>query len=395
MSYYKVDNVRSAASGNWLFILAALAPHVEPAIRKKPGRHVACPIHGGKDGFRLFKDAHITGGGVCNTCGSFHDGFELLKWLNRWNFKECLKEVGDLLNVEKTSTPVCSHEENKQQDPVTMFREPAKPWLVELKQEMEDRIERERLYSARLGKKIQEEWDKCVPFFSSVTEPMRLYLQNRKLIFNVEDIKKTDSLRFNPSMSYYDSDGNKVGDFPAIVSAIRNIKGEIITLHRTYITEDGKKAKVLNAKKIMSIPNGLDINGSSIRLGEPVDGVLGVAEGLETALSVFRATKIPVWSTVNATLMESFNVPEGVHTVLIWADRDRSKTGEISGYTLQAKLESEGINAYVIIPKIPVPPEAKGVDWNDVLISQGRYGFPSSQSLRNFFTKREVKCANN
>ncbi|ECS4958781.1 zinc-binding protein, partial [Salmonella enterica subsp. enterica serovar Typhimurium] len=54
MSYYKADTVREAANGNWLFILAALAPHLEPALRK-PGRHVSCPIHGGKDGFRLFK----------------------------------------------------------------------------------------------------------------------------------------------------------------------------------------------------------------------------------------------------------------------------------------------------------------------------------------------------
>ncbi len=37
MSYYKADTVREAANGNWLFILAALAPHLEPALRK-PGR---------------------------------------------------------------------------------------------------------------------------------------------------------------------------------------------------------------------------------------------------------------------------------------------------------------------------------------------------------------------
>ncbi|MFN7049792.1 primase-helicase zinc-binding domain-containing protein, partial [Proteus mirabilis] len=100
MSYYKADTVREAANGNWLFILAALAPHLEPALRK-PGRHVSCPIHGGKDGFRLFKDAHLTGGGVCNTCGANHDGFELLMWLNNWDFKQCLSEVGDYLGVEK------------------------------------------------------------------------------------------------------------------------------------------------------------------------------------------------------------------------------------------------------------------------------------------------------
>ncbi|MBZ3672428.1 hypothetical protein JT305_10370 [Salmonella enterica subsp. enterica serovar Senftenberg] len=85
--------------------LAALAPHLEPALRKH-GRHVSCPIHGGKDGFRLFKDAHLTGGGVCNTCGANHDGFELLMWLNNWDFKQCLSEVGDYLGVEKSNPSI-------------------------------------------------------------------------------------------------------------------------------------------------------------------------------------------------------------------------------------------------------------------------------------------------
>jgi len=108
MSYYKADTVRNAAVGNWLFILAALAPHLEPALRK-PGRHVGCPIHGGRDGFRLFKDVHETGGGVCNTCGAFHDGFELLMWINNLDFKQCLIEVGEYLGVEK--------EDNQTQQP--------------------------------------------------------------------------------------------------------------------------------------------------------------------------------------------------------------------------------------------------------------------------------------
>ncbi|NMS31090.1 DNA primase, partial [Vibrio parahaemolyticus] len=102
------------------------------------------------------------------------------------------------------------------------------------------------------------------------------------------------------------------------------------------------------------IPDGLDVNGAAIRLGEPTEGILGVAEGLETALSAYRVTQIPVWSTVNATLMESFEVPEGVHTVLIWADKDKSVTGEKSANVLKAKLEKRGIRVYVLLPKLPI-----------------------------------------
>lgn len=573
MSYYKAETVREAANGNWLFILAALAPHVEPALRK-PGRHVSCPIHGGKDGFRLFKDVHQTGGGVCNTCGAYHDGFELLMWLNNWDFKQCLSEVGDYMRVEKEQshyqqqTPAPSevpaqvkppvqqgpikvhtkvrdpklrksiagtliahgkapYENNEDNEPsyfafirdnrglertiwgvdleraiseseakygdeitmtnlgrepvtvvleikddqgnvigeqsmqthrntwlverrsatvtrlrvngpienvnvhaesttlvaqpvqaqtvaptlqhpihqnsdaveskakiVPMFREQPKPWLLELQEEMEKRLERERAYSARLREKIEKVWNECLPLSSQVTEPMRLYFKNRGLLFKVDEVENSDCLRFSPAMSYYDEDGNEVGKFPTIVCAIRDVNGNLVTLHRTYLTQSGKKAKVGNPKKMMPVPEGLDVNGAAVRLGEPTEGVLGVAEGLETALSAYRVSQIPVWSTVNATLMESFEVPKGVHTVLIWADKDQSITGEKSANVLKSKLEKLGIRVYVLLPKLPIPPKAKGIDWNDVLMSQGSLGFPNPRYLRDFIARRKAEYGN-
>ncbi|STS99804.1 Uncharacterised protein [Klebsiella pneumoniae] len=78
---------------------------------------------------------------------------------------------------------------------------------------------------------------------------MRLYFKNRELLFKVDEVEKTDCLRFNPAMAYYDEDGNEVGKFPAIVCAIRDVEGNLVTLHRTYLTQNGKKAKVGNAKR--------------------------------------------------------------------------------------------------------------------------------------------------
>jgi phage/plasmid primase-like uncharacterized protein len=51
---------------------------------------VPCPVHGGKDGFCLFRDPEQTGEGACNTSGTFHDGFALLMWVNRCCFPEAL-----------------------------------------------------------------------------------------------------------------------------------------------------------------------------------------------------------------------------------------------------------------------------------------------------------------
>lgn len=430
MSYYKADAVREAARNNWLFILEALAPGLEPALRK-PGRHVTCPFHGTKnrngkgDGFRLYKDAHVTGGGVCNSCGPKPDGFELLMWLNGWSFKECLEAVGDFLRVPKEQTGSTRRKtksraatarpglarnaqsgaavaESEPEDEtvappsdegkvVPLFREQAKPWLLEMQEEMEKRLERQRAYSARLHERIEQVWKECVPYLSEASEPMRRYLQNRGLLFPVTVVEQSDCLRFHPSLSYYDEDGNEVGKFPAIVCAIRDVDGNLVTLHRTYLTTTGKKAKVENVKKMMPIPDGLDVNGAAIQLGIPTEGILGVAEGLETALSAYRMSHIPVWSTVNATLMESFEPPAGVHTVLVWADRDKSMTGERSANVLKERLEKRGIQVFILLPKLPIPPREKSVDWNDVLLTQGRLGFPQPRYLRSFIARRGVR----
>ncbi len=66
--------VREAVRGRWVPVLQALVPELEAALAK-PGRHVSCPVHGGRDGFRLFKDVETSGGGICNTCGASPDTF--------------------------------------------------------------------------------------------------------------------------------------------------------------------------------------------------------------------------------------------------------------------------------------------------------------------------------
>lgn len=52
-----------------------------------------CPVHGGKDGFRLFEDYREAGLCVCNRCGNFRDGFTALQWLHGWSFAYTLFRV--------------------------------------------------------------------------------------------------------------------------------------------------------------------------------------------------------------------------------------------------------------------------------------------------------------
>ncbi|KXS30453.1 MAG: P4 alpha zinc-binding domain protein, partial [Candidatus Gallionella acididurans] len=75
----KAKELKQLASGRWESIVASLAPQLAQAIERLP-HHVPCPVHGGVDGFRLFRDFDETGGGVCNTCGIQHDGHTLIMW---------------------------------------------------------------------------------------------------------------------------------------------------------------------------------------------------------------------------------------------------------------------------------------------------------------------------
>lgn len=92
-----------------------------------------------------------------------------------------------------------------------------------------------------------------------------------------------------------------VGEFPAMLARLTNAEGKFITLHRTYLTADGSKAPVHSAKKLAAgaVENGV------IRL-YPAGGVVCLAEGIETALSVHALTGLPAWSVVSLSGMKRF-----------------------------------------------------------------------------------------
>jgi putative DNA primase/helicase len=62
--------------------------------------------------------------------------------------------------------------------------------------------------------------------------------------------------------------------------------------------------------------------GSAVRLA-PVgaDGVLGVSEGVETAMSAAIIHGVPVWACICAGNMAEFEPPEAVRKVIIFGDK--------------------------------------------------------------------------
>lgn len=354
----KSDEVRPLAEGWWERILSALAPQLQPAL-EKAGRHVPCPVHGGKDGYRLFKDVDVTGGSVCNTCGAFPDGFSTLMWANAWDFATTLKEVANYLGIGEALSAS-----------VTPIRAASPPVPATTQDDDE---------SAR--RRLNHVWKASLPMLSPAAEPGRLYLARRGL-----PVIPPDIIRFHPALGYYE-DRKKTGEWPALVAMVSDAQGNPVTLHRIYLTPDGMKAPVEAPKKLMSFPSTREIMGGAIRLGPAKGPVLAVAEGLETALAVLEATGWPVWCAVNATLLAALVPPEGVSQILVFADKDRATKQHPKGHGQEAarhlvqRLWELGIQASAIIPAREILAGNKSLDWLDVFNRDGKAGFPSLQSV--------------
>jgi len=113
--------------------------------------------------------------------------------------------------------------------------------------------------------------------------------------------------------------------------------------------------------------------GSAIRLFQPggqfEDGVLGVAEGIETACSATQLNGIATWAVISTSIMAGFEPPKGIHRIVIFGDNDANYAGQKAAYTLANKLFVAGL-----LVEVEIPPEI-GADWNDVcvkLLSEGR-----------------------
>jgi hypothetical protein len=68
--------------------------------------------------------------------------------------------------------------------------------------------------------------------------------------------------------------------------------------------------------------NAGSLGSGAVRLAEPIDNELGLAEGVETALSATQLTGIPCWATLGAMRMDGVHIPHTVGRVHIFADND-------------------------------------------------------------------------
>jgi putative DNA primase/helicase len=315
--------------GDWTQVLAKLGVP-EKCLRNI---HGPCPVCGGRDRFR-FDNNTGRGDFFCNNCGP-GDGFKLLTRLHGWTFSEALRHVSDV---------VCRYGLVEQQ------RAPKT-----------DNVKQERL-RAVLPARINRLLSEAQPL-DSVRDVVR-YLGSRALWPSAARF----ALFAHPAMSYW-SQHELVGKFPALLTPLCDVSGDVVTVHATFL-HNGQKLEAHAPRKLLSRCTGRV--GCAARLA-PSAAVLGVAEGIETALSASLLYELPVWATTNASLLKSFSPPPEVRRLIVFADAD--KAGLDAAQALHARLR------HYIDVEICSPPNA-GDDWNDVHRSVAPSAWRDTRSLQ-------------
>jgi putative DNA primase/helicase len=111
------------------------------------------------------------------------------------------------------------------------------------------------------------------------------------------------------------------------------LTGEPATIHRTFLTAAGAKADMDNPRAMMP---GVLPESVSVRLAEAGE-VLGIAEGIETALAAQAKFGVPCHAALTAGFLAKWQPPEGVRKVIVFGDCDQSFTGQAAAYTLANK----------------------------------------------------------
>lgn len=300
-------DVRHSAQGRWPSILTALGA----GERTLSGKHGPCPMCGGKDRFR-FDDKDGRGTYYCSGCGA-GDGVQLAMGVTGLAFREVAQEIE---RIAGTVCPSAKRPERSDAKKLTTLRQ---AFLESAAIQRGDEAER--------------------------------YLLGRGL--DLYDLP--ESIRLHPGLAYHD-EGQVIGIYPAMLAVITSSTGQALSMHRTYL-QDGKKAPVSQPRKLMA---GLPQAGSAIRL-TPVSEVLGIAEGIETALAAAELFGVPCWSCISTSGVESFEPPRGVKELIIFADHDANFAGQAAAYRAAHRLALKGYEVEVCVS--PVEDE----DWLDEL----------------------------
>ncbi len=141
--------------------------------------------------------------------------------------------------------------------------------------------------------------------------------------------------------------------FPALVAGVTNGSGTFTAIHRTYLKLDGSgKAAVSTPKMALG-----SLQDGAVRLGR-AGKALGLAEGIETALSAQQLFELPVWAVLGGRF-DRVAIPADVIELQVFADN--GAPGQEAAAKTRDALTKAGKRV-----AIRRPPESFS-DWNDAL----------------------------
>ncbi len=129
-----------------------------------------------------------------------------------------------------------------------------------------------------------------------------------------------------------------------------------MALHRTYLTADGSKTPVPTLKKLTCAAGQLA--GACIPLHDPQQGVIGIAEGIETAQAAHLDSGLPTVGAYCAANLAAYTWPPGVRRIVVFADANLA--GAAAAQSLKARAMRAGLSVAVMTPTTP------GAYWCDI-----------------------------
>ena len=184
-------------------------------------------------------------------------------------------------------------------------------------------------------------WNAALPITGTIAER---YLDARAIQTSSAE------LRFEPAARF--GRGADVWVGPALVAAVRDGQG-LRALQRTFLSPSGTaKADVATQRRMLGEPGR-----GAVRLSHPTRS-LGLAEGIETALSAASLLQIPVWACLGTRRLDRIALPDCITELVILADRGAA--GERAAAAAMAAYARSGLRLRCYWPPAGMS------DWNDL-----------------------------
>lgn len=199
-----------------------------------------------------------------------------------------------------------------------------------------------------LRRRAAELWGSAVPLIGT---PAEHYLLRRAIAI------LPSALRFHSRTPL--GRGRRAVFRPAMLAAVHE-RGRLVALQRTFLDiEEPRRARDLaNPRRMLGRPCR-----GAVMLAPAID-TLGLAEGIETALSAMVLLDIPVWATLGNERFAHIAIPDSVTRLILLPDNDRggwmgaakaTQAHAMPGRTVETLWPPQGLN-----------------DWNDLIRKGGK-----------------------